>query len=188
MTRQTRAEVSTSPIIAALVVAGLGACAGVIAAAATSRFQAAWGRAHLPPTAHDPDAQPPTDKLANELCELATGHSLPKAELTPAGELVHYVMGAALGAAYALLRRAEPQVGAGRGVAFGLGVWAVVEELGLALLQLKPPPWEVEPAEHLFAASSHVVFGLSLDAALNSLPTEPNLARIPTSRHKRTQP
>ena len=63
----------------------------------------------------------------------------------------------------------EPEAGAGRGALYGIGVWALVEECGLALLGLKPPPWKVEPAEHLFAASSHIVFGLSLDTALNTL-------------------
>ena len=144
----------------------------MIAAAATSRFQAAWGRAHLPPTAHGPNAPAPTDKLAGEICKALTGAPLAGAEVAPAGELIHYLMGAGLGAAYALLRRADPNVGAGRGVAFGLGVWAIVEELGLAVLQLKSPPWEVEPAEHAFAAASHVVFGLSLDTALNALPSD----------------
>ena len=170
MTRQTRtAEVSSSPVVATLIVAGLGACAGVIAAAATSRFQAAWSRAHLPPTDHASSTPPPTDKLANALYTFATDRPLPKSEAASAGNLVHYVMGAALGAAYALLKRAQPEVGAARGLAFGFGVWAIVEEIGLALLQLKPPPWEVEPAEHVFAASSHVVFGLSLDTALNTM-------------------
>jgi uncharacterized membrane protein YagU involved in acid resistance len=156
-------------VLAGLIVAGLGACAGVIAAAATSRFQAAWGRAHLPPTAQGDAGPPPTETLAKKICVAATGHSLAHGEVGPAGALVHYLMGAALGAAYGLLSRYAPEATAGRGALYGLGVWATVEECGLALLGLKPPPWDVEPAEHAFAASSHVVFGLSLDTALSAL-------------------
>ncbi len=177
MMRQTHLPHTASTVIPTLIVAGLGAVAGIFAAAATSRFQATWARAHLPPTAHGSNAPPPTNKLADEVCQTLTGHPLARADVTPAGELVHYIMGAALGAAYALIKRAEPQVGLGRGVLFGLGVWAAVEEAGLALLRLKPPPWEVEPAEHVFAAASHIVFGLSLDTALSTLPSDRVVAR-----------
>lgn len=148
----------------------LGAGAGVIAAAATSLFQAAWTRAHLPPT-QEPSTRPsPTEVLADELAEGLTGDRLSDRDRRMAGEAIHYLTGAGLGAAYALLARFVPRATAGRGAVFGLGAWATVEECGLALMGLKPPPWRVACAEHLFAASSHLVFGLSLDAVLSRLP------------------
>lgn len=146
-----------------------GAVAGVIAAAATTLFQAAWTHAQLPPTNAIPAMPPPTEELANDIAVAVTGHELAKAETVPAGEIVHHVVGAGLGIAYALLARELPSVTAGRGIVYGLGVWATVEETGLALAGLKPPPWQVEAAEHVLAASSHLVFGMALDAAFRAL-------------------
>ncbi len=151
----------------------MGAAAGIVAAAATSLFQTLWTYAHLPPTDKPSSTPPPTEKLADEISLAVNGSSLSKRERGPAGSIVHYVMGAGLGAAYAVLAKLYPDVTEGRGLLYGLGIWATVEEMGLALTGLKPPPWEVEPAEHAFAASSHVIFGLSLDAVLSILPGAP---------------
>ncbi len=159
--------------ISTLEWAALGAVAGVVAAGVTTAFQTAWGRAHLPPTAQSPAVPPPTETVAEDVCRAVTGRDLPPSAVGPAGAVVHYLMGAALGAFYGVAVGAFRFVGAGRGLAYGLGIWGMVEECGLYLLGVKPPPWEVEPAEHAFAASSHLVFGFSLDAILAALAPRP---------------
>ncbi len=158
----------------------MGAAAGVLAAAATSVFQSAWHQAGLPPAPSVPPEPEPTKRLAVEAFRAATGKALSRSEAEWAGALIHYATGAGLGAAYALLAQRSPQIRAGRGAAYGLGVWATIEEMGLALAGLKPPPWSVEPAEHLLAASSHLVFGVSLDAAL-SLCSDALAAKAPSA-------
>lgn len=142
-----------------------GAAAGVAAALVTSLFQRAWTKLLLPPTM-SPSAGPPTEALAANVFREVTGAALKGNGKIVAGEAVHYAMGATLGVAYVLARKRRPAVAAGHGAAYGLGVWATVEEGGLALLKLKPPPWQVSPAEHAFAASSHLVFGLVLARCL----------------------
>lgn len=147
-----------------------GAAAGLTAAAATSLFQAAWRELRLPPK-QKPPAQPvPTDKLAEEATRIVAHRSLTEAERHRGGLLIHHAIGAAIGMIYAVGSRSRPSWRAARGVAFGLAVWAGLEEAGLALVGLKPPPWRVKLIEHLFGVASHVVFGLALDAALGVRP------------------
>jgi len=124
----------------------------------------------LPPTTSPSDG-PPTEALAANVFREVTGAALMGNGKIIAGEAVHYAMVATLGAAYILARKRWPAIAAGQGAAFGLGIWATVEEGGLALLKLKPPPWQVERAEHAFAASSHLVFGLVLARCLAPRPS-----------------
>jgi putative membrane protein len=173
----TRRSQESSDLVQSLVV---GAAAGVAAAAVTSLFQSAWSNARLPPTDEKPQAIPPTETLAERLCEATTGSPLRASDRKAAGMAVHYAVGAGLGAVYALILRRWPATAADSGIAYGLCVWATVEEIGLSLFRLKPAPWKVELAEHLFAASSHVVFGLALDASLaavQGLHSKPGLGR-----------
>lgn len=112
---------------------------------------------------------PPTELLATKVYHAVTGRSLSDADVSVAGKVVHLAMGAGLGAAYALLARRWPAATSGRGVFYGLGIWAVIEETSLAVLHLKPAPWHVRPGQHALVASAHVDFGVSLDLALRQL-------------------
>ena len=160
-----------------------GAAAGVAAALVTSLFQSAWTRLRLPPTTSK-SAEPPTEALAANVFREVTGTSLTGNGKIVAGEAVHYMMGATLGVAYILTQKRWPAIAARQGAVFGLGVWATIEEGGLALLKLKPPPWQVEPAEHAFAASSHLVFGLALARCLAPWPSH-NRPTATTTRPRR---
>ena len=160
-----RAEPSAASRRRLVVDVASGAAAGIAAALVASLFQSAWAKLRLPPTTSPSDG-PPTETLAANVFREVTGAELTEPAKFVAGEAVHYTMGAALGVAYGLARKRWPGVAAGHGTAYGLCVWATVEEGGLALLGLKPPPWQVEAAEHIFAASSHLIFGLALASCL----------------------
>lgn len=65
-----------------------GAVAGLIAAVATSLFEATCRRAHLPPA----DARagpPPTELLATKVYHAVTGRSLSDVGVSVAGKVVH---------------------------------------------------------------------------------------------------
>ncbi|QYE35671.1 MULTISPECIES: DUF1440 domain-containing protein [Sphingosinicellaceae] len=142
---------------------GRGIVAGVLAASVTSLFQSTWTAAQVRPIDKPAVPPPPTEIVADRAAQLFTGNAWPSSTRAFAGEAVHYATGAAMGAAYVL---GGSRWQRGRGVAYGLGCWAVVEELGLTLARIRPAPWRVEPAEHVFAATSHIVFGLALDSFL----------------------
>ncbi|MCA1654763.1 MAG: L-dopachrome tautomerase-related protein [Sphingomicrobium sp.] len=140
-----------------------GAVAGVIAAGAVLLFEAAWSRLGLPP---DKDgAAPPPEVLVDRIYHVTTGRKLDEGTATLAGHLVHLATGASLGAAYASLAEPLPLVTRGRGTAFGLATWAILDETVMAMLELKPPPSRVPVEEHIRTAASHLVFGATLHAA-----------------------
>lgn len=143
--------------------AAAGALAGLVASAAITLFQAAWTRAKLPPM---PGSQTPPEQIAEIVSKAATGRKLTSAEAKQGGTLVHSAIGTGLGALYGALSVGSPDIRAGRGTLYGLGVWAGLSETGLALAGLKPPPWRVDTAHHTRDAASHIIFGATLDAAL----------------------
>ena len=140
-----------------------GAVAGVIAAGAVTLFEAGCRRFGLAPD--DDGAPSPTEVLADRMAVGATSHPLSERQRKIAGQAIHLATGAGLGAAYALLAGPLPAVTRGRGAVFGLGVWAGLEETGLAVIHLKPPPTQIPSTEHAFAAIAHLLFGTSLDVA-----------------------
>lgn len=143
-----------------------GAAAGVVAALAVNVFQAAWSRLRLPPTDVPATAPPVTEALADAVSHYLAGHPLAAATRRDVGFGVHYATGAAFGATYALLAAGATEATVAGGTAFGLGAWLAVEETGLAVIGLKPPPWRVAMAEQVFAAASHIVFGAVTGALL----------------------
>ncbi len=146
-----------------------GALAGIAGSFAVNAFQAVWRRAGLPVSAGDPPPPEATEVMADRIARVALGRSLSPAATVAAGTAVHLAVGVGLGIAYAVMRRRWPAVAAGGGVVYGLGVWATVEECGLALVDIKSPPWRVGPAEHAFSGGSHVAFGAVLDATMRAL-------------------
>lgn len=141
------------------------AAAGVVAAVAVLLFQSLWRRVGLPPRPIGQPALEATTALAERLARVA-GRRLGPCGAVVAGTAIHLAVGAGLGMAFALMNRDRPFVTAGGGAAYGLAVWASLDETGLAVAGLKPPPWCVPFAEHVLAASSHLIFGTVL-AELN---------------------
>ena len=88
-------------------------------------------------------------------------------EARPAVEqTTHYLLGVGPGVLYALLRRRVPMLGAGRGLVFGLVLFAVNDELLNAALGLSGPPDAYPAAAHLRGLVGHVVLGMATDLAL----------------------
>lgn len=114
--------------------AAAGLVAGVIASFAMDSFQATITKL----LSSDRDAEPATNKAADRVSELFTGHELSISAKPVGGHIVHYTLGAALGALYAIGAELLRDVTAGYGAAFGIGVAgvldnAVVPAIGLGL-------------------------------------------------------
>ncbi|QXQ06163.1 DUF1440 domain-containing protein [Sphingosinicellaceae bacterium] len=146
--------------------AAAGALAGIVSSAAVMVFQSAWGLTKLPP-APDGLVSPP-EKVA-VIVSQAAGHRLGPSEARVGGTVVHFATGVGLGALYGVLSDRWPAVRRGGGTLYGLGVWTIVGETGLALAGLKPPPWRIDAARHGLEAMSHIVFGITLEAALTRI-------------------
>lgn len=152
------------PDFARAAVAGL--LAGLAAGAVMNGFQAAWTAA----SGDGPsDEEPTTTKAADALSVAVTGTPLPDRFRAAADPAVHYATAAALGLAYALAAEAEWPVTAGFGAAYGLGTAAALDEGLVPALGLAPTPAETPPSVHAYSATSHLVFGLALEATRRTL-------------------
>ena len=76
-----------------------------------------------------------------------------------AGQIVHYVVGAARGAGYGIAAEFRPAVTAGFGAPFGFGLAAVLDEAVVPAVGLGSPPWETPPSTHAYTLASHLLFG-----------------------------
>ncbi len=165
MLRAAARRKSPSPLGA--VVRGM--IAGAIGAGVQSLFFKATARwkpkpTRLPEELQTPDAQEesPLQTVARRSLEglMQRGPVAPETTAA-AGSAVHYLFGAGWGGLYALCResfRTSP-------VLFGIGVWAVSDNLLLPAFRVAAWPQHYSLREHHYAVHAHVVYGLGTSAA-----------------------
>lgn len=138
-----------------------GALAGIVAGLAASfamdQFQAAVSA--MSSGSGKSDEEPATARAADAIVDTATGHEVPDAAKPLAGQLVHYALGAALGAAYGMAAEFRPGVTAGYGAAFGATTATLLDEGAVPAVELGEAPWKSPASTHVYALSSHLVFG-----------------------------
>ena len=141
---------------AAKIARGLvaGVIAGAVASFAMDRFQAVTSSL-LPSSG----GEPATEKAADVVATAVKGHAIPDADKPLAGQVIHYVVGIALGAAYGIAAEFRPSVTAGYGTAFGLGTATILDEVAVSATGLGSAPWEAGIASNLDSYASHLVFG-----------------------------
>ena len=137
-----------------------GALAGVIAGAVASfamdRFQAAIT---MLSSDEGDDQEPATEKAADGVARVVTGHALARPDKPLAGQAIHYALGIGLGAAYGIAAEFLPAVTAGRGAAFGIGTATLLDEAMVPAVGLGEAPWKAGVASNLYSYASHLVFG-----------------------------
>lgn len=79
------------------------------------------------------------------------------------GAAIHYVFGIATGAAYANVAEKYPALRAGRGAAFGAGLWLLGDELAVTVTGLENPR-AANARSHGSALAAHLLYGIILDA------------------------
>ena len=137
-----------------------GVVAGVAATAATSLYQAI---AAGPFGQDGGDGDPANVKAAQDAAMATTGHPLPPAVKPAAGSAVHYATGIALGLGYVAAAARVPRVTAAYGVAFGLGVALVLDDLLVPAFGWGAWPTETPPATHAYGLTTHALFGAVLE-------------------------
>jgi hypothetical protein len=123
----------------------------------SEREKAAW-----------PNGRPSVDNLV-DLAAMTLGAKLDKRQKAATSTITHYALGALPGAGYALLRNRIPLLGAGRGVAYGLLLWAVNDELLNTALGLAGPPEAYPASSHVRGLIGHVVLGVATDLGIDLL-------------------
>lgn len=115
-----------------------------------------------------PNGKGAVENLVDRI-EGGLGLELDGQQRAAAAQIVHFGLGVVPGALYGVIRRRLPLIGAGRGVLFGVLLWAVNDEylnttLGLA------GPYEDYPADaHWRGLVGHAVLGATTDTVIEAL-------------------
>lgn len=94
------------------------------------------------------------------------------------GRTVHYLLGMVPAALYAVLRHRAEEITFGRGLAFGLGLFIVMDEITAPLLGLSAGPRAYPWQAHVRGLVGHLAVGATTDAVLKIMDnTEPTLLK-----------
>lgn len=121
------------------------------------REQAAW-----------PNGQPSVLNLVDLVAD-RLGVRLDQSSRAAAASATHYALGIVPGAIYAALRDRVPGIGAGRGLVFGVLLWALNDELINTKLGLAGPPAAYPLMTHVRGLIGHVVLGVGTDVGIDLL-------------------
>lgn len=97
------------------------------------------------------------------------GKRLSPEQPNAAGIAVHYALGIAPGAIYAPLARRFPRMRAGKGLAYGLALYLINDELMAPLIGVASGPTAYPWQAHARGLVSHLVLGVATDVSLNAL-------------------
>jgi hypothetical protein len=104
-----------------------------------------------------------TVRAASAVSEGLFDHKLTPREKEISGPAVHYILGTGVGGLYGAAAEIVPKVTAGSGLPFGAVFWLVVDEGAVPLLGLSKGPTAYPLSTHLYALSSHFVYGLTAE-------------------------
>ncbi len=142
-----------------------GLVGGLVASFVMSEFQAllsAISEEEKKPK-NKKENEPANVKTAEAISENVFDHRLKKSEKEPAGEAVHYAMGAGSGLIYGIASEIAPMTTVGLGLPFGAAVWLVADDVIVPALGLAKPATEYPLSTHAYALVSHLVYGLTTD-------------------------
>ncbi len=143
-----------------------GLIGGLVASFVMSQFQGAItyaAQGEKEKSDKKNEEEPATVKAAEQISEGVFDHQLTKKEKDPAGEAVHYAMGATSGLIYGVTAELMPLTSVGAGLPFGAAVWLVADDVVVPALGLSKSPTEYPLSTHAYALSSHLVYGLTTD-------------------------
>lgn len=145
-----------------------GAFAGLAASYVMERFQLWWSQREQETAGGSSgggNGDPSTVKAADRVAMAVTGHPVPPAHREAAGEAVHYATGAGVGVLYGALAELAPGPTFGFGAAYGAAVALGLDDTVVPALGLSEGPAETPPSVHAYSMASHLVYGLTLEAA-----------------------
>ena len=149
-----------------------GLVGGIVASFVMSQFQAfitKIAEAEQKQNTEEKAEEPATVKAAQEISKGVFGHKLTQGEKEPAGEAVHYAMGASSGLIYGVAAEIEPLTTVGAGMPFGTAVWLIADDVVVPALGLSKSPTAYPLTTHAYAISSHLVYGLTTEVTRRAL-------------------
>jgi hypothetical protein len=120
-------------------------------------------------TAREQAAQPNgKSSVANlvDRVEAGTGLKVPPRQRPMLENAIHYGLGIAPGAIYGVIRRYLPFATVGRGLAYGLILFAANDEYANTKLGLAGPPGAYPPETHFRGLTGHAVLGMATETGI----------------------
>jgi uncharacterized membrane protein YagU involved in acid resistance len=158
-----------------------GMVGGLIGTIVMTQFQNGWSKASSAlkngsrnknqngSQQQDEQKEDATMKAAGKIAELA-GRHLSHEQKKKLGPVVHYSFGTLQGAAYGAVKEmAGDSKGLLPGLAFGAALYLAADELAVPALGLSGRPTEYPLSSHLYGLASHLVYGVSAEAARRGL-------------------
>ena len=101
----------------------------------------------------------PTEKVAAAISKNVLNHTPTRREKKAAGPVVHYLFGAAVGAAYGVAAETIPAVRTGFGSLFGAAVWLGAHVVAVPALGLSEPITKSPMTQEAGEFGAHIVYG-----------------------------
>jgi hypothetical protein len=101
--------------------------------------------------------------------EAETGLTFPRAQRPMLENLIHYALGILPGALYGVLRRYVPFARLGRGLAYGVLLFAANDEYANMKLGLAGPIEAYPPETHFRGLAGHAVLGVATESGIQLL-------------------
>jgi hypothetical protein len=172
MRRETGRSRSNDLNLVKGTVAGL--IGGLVASWTMNQFQAAWSKAaegfekphgaqSMQPSQGGEPAESTENKEEQDDATVKIAKAVSEGEEKPAGAAVHYAFGSATGLLYGAAAEIAPQVTSGLGLPFGVAFWMVADEAVVPLLGLSKGSTEYPLSTHVYALTSHMVYGLTAE-------------------------
>lgn len=114
-----------------------------------------------------PHGKPPADVLV-ERAEETIGVEVDEATNQKLGVATHYAIGIAPAVGYALFRDRLPVQGVARGALYGLGLWAMQDEVLNSVTGLGARPQQYPWQAHARGLAAHLAYGVATELALNA--------------------
>lgn len=104
--------------------------------------------------------------VAAEKAAEVVGHELTEEQRQAVGQKIHWALAISAGASYGACRQPGWGVKMGRGLAFGVGFYLLVDEVANPVLDLTPGPLAFPWQTHARGFVAHLVFGAATEALL----------------------
>jgi uncharacterized membrane protein YagU involved in acid resistance len=118
------------------------------------------------PSGH-PENMPPA--VLVDRATVALGRRLTLPQRLRAQQVIHYGMGAGLGVLYSVAVSRWPSASRARGALAGVAIYGGTHGSLLPALGIQRPPWRLSPAAVAWESTSHLAFGVALEAARSTL-------------------
>ncbi len=150
-----------------------GALAGAAATWLMDQVTTAMMSAQKPTVTAREEAAQPHGKAALEnlvdRLEAGAGMPLDEGQRSMALQALHYGLGMAPGALYAVLRHRLPLLGVGGGLLYGAALWAINDEWLNSALGLSAPFGDYPAETHIRGLVGHLALGGATDSILDLL-------------------